>query len=174
MLVSRRSWLKIGVAGACALAAGGAVYRLKQAPAASRFALDGEALAVLHAVIPVMLGPVLPTAPAARAAALSAASGRVREAVLSLPLATQQQVQDLFGLLALGPARRLLTGVRGGWEQADPAQVAAFLQNWRTHSLQTLQAAYHALHDLIIGAWYADPSTWEAIGYPGPPKELLA
>jgi hypothetical protein len=30
------------------------------------------------------------------------------------------------------------------------------------------------MHDLIIGAWYADPSTWEAIGYPGPIKELLA
>lgn len=175
MLISRRSWLKIGVAGACALAAGGAVYRLAQAPAAaSRFALDGEALAVLYAIIPVMLGPVLPAPPAARAAALTAASGRVRDAVLSLPLATQQQVQDLFGLLALGPARRLLTGVRGGWAQADPAQVAAFLQSWRTHRLQTLQTAYHALHDLIIGAWYADPSTWEAIGYPGPPKALLA
>jgi hypothetical protein len=80
----------------------------------------------------------------------------------------------LFGLLALGPARRLLAGVGGGWEQADPRQVEAFLQNWRTHRLQTLQTAYHGLHDLIIGAWYADPSSWEAIGYPGPPKELLA
>lgn len=174
MQVSRRSFLKIGVAGACTLAAGGAVYRLAYPPLASRFSLDGKALAVLHAVIPVVLGPVLPAAPEARANALSAASGRVRDAVLGLPLATQKEVQDLFGLLALGPARRLLTGVRGDWEQADPVQVAAFLQSWRTHRLQTLQVGYHALHDLIIGAWYADPSSWEAIGYPGPLKELLA
>jgi len=83
-------------------------------------------------------------------------------------------VQDLFGLLALGPARRLLAGVAGGWEHADPRQVDAFLQSWRTHSLQTLQIAYHALHDLIIGAWFADASTWDSIGYPGPLKELLA
>jgi len=94
--------------------------------------------------------------------------------VLGLPLATQKEVQDLFGLLALGPARRLLAGVAGGWEQADPQQVAAFLTSWCTHSLQTLQVGYHALHDLIMGAWYADPSTWETIGYPGPMKELLA
>jgi hypothetical protein len=174
MQVSRRSWLKIGVAGACTLAAGGAVYRLAYPPDAARFSLDGEALAVLHAVIPAMLGPVLPEPPAARAAALAAASQRVRDAVLGLPLATQKEVQDLFGLLALGPARRLLTGVRGGWEQADPQQVAQFLQSWRTHSWDMLQVGYHALHDLIIGAWYADPSTWQAIGYPGPMKELLA
>ncbi|MRW94212.1 hypothetical protein GJ699_29985 [Duganella sp. FT80W] len=175
MLSSRRSFLKIGVAGACTLAAGGAVYRLAYPPAAGhRFVLEGGALAVLRAVIPVMLGPVLPAEPAARAAALEAACGRVRDAVLGLPLTTQKEVQDLFGLLALGPARRLLAGVAGGWEQADPHQVEAFLNSWRTHSLETLRAAYHALHDLIIGAWYADPSAWPAIGYPGPLPELLA
>jgi hypothetical protein len=174
MQISRRSFFKIGVAGACTLAAGGALYRLTQAPVAHRFALEGGAQAVLHAVIPAVLGPALPTEPAARAAALTAASQRVRDTVLALPLSTQKEVQDLFGLLALGPARRLLAGVAGGWEQADPAQVEAFLQSWRTHSLQTLQIAYQALHDLIIGAWYADPSSWERIGYPGPLKELTA
>lgn len=175
MQSSRRSFLKIGVAGACTLAAGGAIYRLVN-PASSphRFALEGPAQTVLNAVIPAMLGPVLPGAGQARAEALRAASQRVRDAVLGLPLATQKEVQDLFGLLALGPARRLLAGVAGGWEHADPGQVQAFLDSWRTHSLQTLQVGYHALHDLITGAWYADPSTWEAIGYPGPMKELLA
>jgi hypothetical protein len=175
MQSSRRSFLKIGVAGACTLAAGGALYRLVYpASTAHRFALEGPAQTVLNAVIPVMLGPALPADGAARADALRAASERVRDAVRGLPLATQKEVQDLFGLLVLGPARRLLAGVAGGWEQADPRQVAAFLDNWRTHSLQTLQVGYQALHDLIIGAWYADPSTWESIGYPGPMKELLA
>ncbi|MRX08914.1 hypothetical protein GJ697_13815 [Pseudoduganella sp. FT25W] len=170
---SRRSFLKIGVIGACTLAAGGAVYRLVTPPASpQRFALEGGAQAVLTAVIPALLGPVLPDEAGARAAALAAASQRVTAAVRGLPLATQKEVQDLFGLLALGPARRLLAGVAGGWEQADPNQVAAFLGNWRLHRLQTLQIAYQALHDLVIGAWYADPSTWAAIGYPGPLKEL--
>lgn len=174
MEASRRSFLKIGVAGAITLAAGGALYRLANPPVLQRFALEGGALAVLNAVIPVMLGPVLPAELAARAPALAAAAARVQAAVRGLPLATQKEVQDLFGLLALGPARRLLAGVGGGWDQADPRQVAAFLESWRTHRLQTLQTAYHGLHDLIIGAWYADPSSWEAIGYPGPMKELSA
>ncbi|MYM23782.1 twin-arginine translocation signal domain-containing protein [Duganella sp. FT135W] len=174
MQLSRRSFLKIGAAGAMTLAAGGALYRLAYPPAPQPFGLEGGAQAVLDAIIPVMLGPMLPDDAPTRAATVQAASLRVRDAVRGLPLATQKEVQDLFGLLALGPARRLLAGVAGGWEHADPRQVEAFLQSWRTHSLQTLQIAYHALHDLIIGAWYADPSTWERIGYPGPLKELLA
>lgn len=173
MQVSRRSFLKIGVAGACTLAAGGAIYRLTN-PASSphRFALDGPAQAVLDAVIPAMLGPALPDAAEARAAAVNAASQRVRDAVLALPLTTQKEVQDLFGLLALTPARRFVAGVKGGWREADPAQVSAFLQSWRTHRLATLQTAYLALHDLILGAWYADAAHWAAIGYPGPLPEL--
>jgi hypothetical protein len=174
-MTTRRSFLKIGVAGAITLAAGGAIYRWSQ-PAATpnKFVLDGDALTVLTAVIPALLGPVLPTEPAARAAAVQTAAARVRDAVLGLPLVTQKEVQDLFGLLALAPARRLLAGVSGDWRQADPQQVAEFLQGWRTHRLALLQVAYMAMHDLVLGAWYADPSTWEAIGYPGPIKELLA
>ena len=174
-MTTRRSFLRIGVAGAIALAAGGAIYRWSRpATTPNKFVLEGDAWTVLAAVIPAMLGPVLPADPVARAAAAQATAGRVRDAVRGLPLATQKEVQDLFGLLALGPARRLLAGVAGGWAQADVDQVERFLQGWRTHRFATLQVAYMALHDLIIGAWYAEPSTWAEIGYPGPLKELSA
>ena len=172
-MTSRRSFLRIGAAGAIALAFGGAIYRRLDRPApAHPFMLDGDARAVLAAVIPAMLSSALPTDPAARAAAVTAATTRVRDAVLSLPLATQKEVQDLFGLLALGPARRWLAGVSNGWDGAAPQEVHDFLQSWRTHRLATPRIAYLALHDLIFGAWYAEPSTWAAIGYPGPIKEL--
>ncbi|MYN20956.1 twin-arginine translocation signal domain-containing protein, partial [Rugamonas sp. FT107W] len=60
-MTTRRSFLKIGAAGALLLAAGGAAYRLTHPPAAPQaFVLDGEAGAVLAAVVPAMLGPVLP------------------------------------------------------------------------------------------------------------------
>ncbi|HEX7984503.1 MAG TPA: hypothetical protein VF616_13385 [Duganella sp.] len=170
---SRRSFLKLGVAGAIALAAGGAVYRLTHAPAQpQRFALDAATATLLAALIPSMLGPVLPTDPAARAAAIERTAGQVGAAIAGLPLASQKQVGDLFGMLSLAPVRRLLAGVPGGWARAAPADVDAFLQRWRHHRLRTLQTAYHALHDLILGAWYAQPANWAAIGYPGPIKEL--
>jgi hypothetical protein len=172
----RRSFLKLGVFGACALAAGGAAYRLVRGPAPpGRFVLDGEARAALAAIVPAMLGSALPQDnKGARAAALDGAIAGVDTAIHGLPLAAQQEVQDLFGLLALAPARRFVAGVNDGWPGADPVQVAAFLQSWRTHRLATLQTAYLALHDLILGAWYADAAHWAAIGYPGPLPELSA
>ncbi|MET3131532.1 hypothetical protein AAKU55_001794 [Oxalobacteraceae bacterium GrIS 1.11] len=173
MQTSRRSFLKLGLVGALTLAAGGALYRHLQGPLVpGRFALDGQARAALAAIAPVMLGRAVPGAPAARATAIAAVTLRVEQAILGLPLATQKEVQDLFGLLALGPARRFVAGVSAEWDQASPDQVGAFLQSWRMHRFTMLQSAYFALHDLILGAWYSDPEHWAAIGYPGPLKEL--
>jgi hypothetical protein len=169
MQTSRRSFLKIGLAGALTLAAGGLLYRQFRA-APQQFQLDDEGRSMLAAVIPVMLGPVLPSG-AERAASLQDAIEQVRLAILGLPLAVQKEVQDLFGLMALAPTRRLLAGIPP-WSEASPQQVAEFLQSWRQHRLALLQSAYHALHDLIIGSWYAQPAHWAAIGYPGPMKEL--
>jgi hypothetical protein len=171
METSRRTFLKAGALGALLLAAGGGIYRATQPPAPQRFVLDGEASDALHAIIPAILAGVLPGGQQ-REAAIAATTERVHQAILGLPLATQKEVQDLFGLLALAPARRVLTGIAGGWASASVDQVSGFLQGWRLHRLGLLRSAYQAMHDLVLGAWYADPSSWAAIGYPGPIKEL--
>lgn len=172
METKRRSFLKAGVLGALALAAGGGIYRAANPPAPGRFALDGEARSALGAIVPALLAGALPAEPAARRAAISATIDGVHTAVSNLPLGVQQEVRDLFGLLALAPARRMLTGVSGGWVNATEAEVTAFLQDWRMHRYALLRGAYGALHDLALGAWYAQPGNWAAIGYPGPMKEL--
>jgi hypothetical protein len=169
MALSRRGFLKVGIAGALALAVGGGIYRYAYRPARpGRFVLDGEARAAIDAIVPAMLAGALPTDGPARHAAIARATDGVQRAILGLPLATQKEIQDLFGLLALAPARRFLAGVPVSWAEASAGQVGAFLQSWRLHRLGMLQAAYHALHDLVLGAWYADPAAWPAIGYPGP------
>jgi hypothetical protein len=172
MATSRRTFLKLGGVAALALAAGGGLYRATHGPSRPRFVMDGEARAALEAIVPAMLAGALPGSGPARATAIGSAIGRVDAAILGLPLASQKEVQDLFGLLALGPARRVLTGIAGGWGSASGAEVARFLQDWRLHRLALLRTAYLALHDLVLGAWYADPSTWAAIGYPGPLPQL--
>jgi hypothetical protein len=171
MGTSRRTFLKAGGLSALALAAGGALYRATHSETPHRFALDSEARAALHAIAPAILAGALPPGPD-RAAALTRTIEGVHTAILGLPPATQKEVQDLFGLLALAPARRLLTGISGGWEGARVEDVSAFLQDWRMHRLGLLRSAYHALHDLVLGAWYAQPASWLAAGYPGPMKEL--
>jgi hypothetical protein len=37
-----------------------------------------------------------------------------------------------------------------------------------------LRAGYGALQNLVMGAWYAAPTSWDAIGYPGPQLEFAA
>ena len=172
METSRRSFLKAGVVGALVLAAGGGIYRAMQSPHLERFVLDGEARAALDAIVPAMLSGALPAGAQERQAAIAATVDGVHTAIANLPLPVQKEVQDLFGLLALAPARRLLTGVSGGWAQASEGAVTAFLQDWRLHRFALLRTAYSALHDLSLGAWYAQPASWSAIGYPGPMQEL--
>ena len=169
-MASRRTFLKVGAGASLALALGGGIYRATQATRATvplpPFALDGEARAALHAIAPALLAGVTP---AVGATAFGAVIDAVHRAILVLPLATQKEIQDLFGLLAMAPARRLLTGIAGGWNNASLDDVHTFLQDWRVSQFGMLRAAYAALHDLVLGAWYAAPGSWDAIGYPGPP-----
>ena len=172
METTRRTFLKAGLLAAAVLAAGGGWYRHTHPAPPHGFVLDGEARAALDAIVATILSGALPEAPVDRAHTIAATTARVHQTILGLPLAAQQEVQDLFGLLALGPARRLLTGIPDGWSAAKEADVAAFLQDWRGHRLALLRTAYAALHDLVLGAWYSEPAHWDAIGYPGPLKEL--
>jgi hypothetical protein len=164
---SRRTFLKAGLAGTLLLASAGGLYRVSQgntAPAPQ--VLDDSAIAVLTAIIPVVLRD------AVEASDIAPAIARIELAIGGLPLHTQKEVKDLFALLTFAPTRRVVAGVSNDWPQARPEEVESFLQGWRLSRFALLESAYHALHDLIVGSWYADESTWAAIGYPGPMKEL--
>lgn len=168
-ITSRRTFLKIGLAGAIVLATAGGVYRITKGPAPpGRFTLDGEGRAALRAIVAAVLLGTIPANPQA----VDIAIARMQETIAGLPLSTQKEIQNLFGLLAFAPTRRFLAGVPRPWTEATPDEVAAFLQSWRMHRFAMLQTAYHALHDLIFGGWYADESTWATIVYPGPLKML--
>lgn len=167
--VSRRSFLKAGLIGTLALIAAGGVYRATRQPGLpGKFVMDDAAQAILSGIIPVILkGAIDPASQDVKRAIAG-----VQSTIASLPLSAQKEIQDLFAMLALGPARRFLAGVPDDWPEARQEDIASFLQNWRTSRFGLLQSAYLGLHDLIIGAWYADESTWASIGYPGPIKEL--
>src|ERR1700752_19870 len=145
---SRRTFLKVGGLAALALAAGGALWRATHPAPLQRFTVTGDAKAAIDAVIPVILHPLLPTQAQARAAAIATTTQRVHATILGMPLATQKELQDLFGLLALAPARRLLAGVQDDWPHAKAEDIAAFLQSWRLHRIHALRPGYYSLHDL--------------------------
>lgn len=163
-MLSRRTLLKTGALGALLLAGGGLAAMLL-----GRDAREDRA-SVLHAVAPVLLDGALPARGPGRDAALARCIDAVGAAIEGMPPAVQDELAQLFALLAIAPTRLLTTGIAGRLEDAEPARIAVFLSAWRTHRVALLQSAYQALHDLTAAAWYADESTWASTGYSGPPR----
>jgi hypothetical protein len=163
-MLQRRTFLKVGLAGGALLAAGGAASWLARRDAAA------DRREVLGAVIPAMLDGAVPAAEPQRQAAIEKTRVDVEAAIAALAPAAQDELAQLFALMAIAPTRLVLTGIARPWHEAGIAEVSAMLQSWRTHRLALLRGAYHGLHDLITAGWYADEARWAAIGYPGPPR----
>ena len=132
--------------------------------------LDADAETLVRAIVPAMLAGALPASPTGRAEAIRATTDGVARAVAGLPPHAQRELGQLFSLLSVAAVRRLFAGVDSPWETATPAEVDAFLVAWRESSWSLKRTAYDALHQIVLAAWYADPRSWPAIGYPGPPS----
>jgi hypothetical protein len=163
----RRSWLKLGVGAAAVLALGGGAVALVT-PGLAQGRLTPDARVVVRAVATGVLDGVLPSQAAQRGPALDALLARVDTLVGALPVHAQGELSQLLALLATGVGRRSLAGLGTAWPDASVAQVQAALQSMRTSSLALRQQSYLGLHDIVGAAYFSDPSTWGALGYPGP------
>lgn len=173
-MFTRRHFIKTGIAGGLLLAAAAILQKPfdrmgKQALVAGN-PLDSSLRTVVRAIAPVMLKGSFPASYPDRAAALDSITRGVALAVGALGAAAQKEVAELFALLAFAPTRITVAGVSPGWEQASADDIEAFLRRWQSSPVDLLKTGYLALHDLVLGAWYADPHSWSAIGYAGPPS----
>jgi hypothetical protein len=175
-MLSRRQFIKTGAIGAVALVAIRAAYGPFSADPLiaedrdySYAVLRAKERTMLAAIAPVMLAGALPQESAARQRAITEVVRGVDTAIRGLPPAVQSEVRDLFALLVFPVTRRVLAGVVKPWLDATPAEIAAFLERWRTSSFVLLRTAYRALQELIMAAWYGNPEAWSRISYPGPP-----
>jgi hypothetical protein len=174
-MITRRQFIKAGIISGAALTAAGLFYSrsLKEAPgSAVPQGLTIQERSIVGAIVPAILAGSLPPAGEARSRAIVRTVDGVGIAIAGLSAAAQKELGELFALLGFAPARVLLAGLWPRWEEATPAQIADFLQGWRFSRLALLRSAYAGLHDLVLGAWYGTPDTWERIGYPGPPEML--
>lgn len=163
----RRTLLTLGLATGAALTAAGGLALLWQ-PAMRDGQLTPQTRSMWLALAPAVLDGLLPPDPSARQQALGAWLQRLQGTLDGLPPALQGEVAELMTVLVTAPGRRALTGLASAWERADVAEVRAALQSMRLSSWTLRQQAYRALRDLTNAAWFADPSTWARIGYPGP------
>jgi hypothetical protein len=165
-----RRYLRARLAGAAALAIAGGIawFRRRIDAAASAPALGAEARDVVRAIVPSMLAGALP-AGGERATAIDETVDGVDRAIAGLAPSARAELAQLFALLTLDVGRRAFAGVPTAWRDATQDQVDAFLASWQSSTWALKRTAYDALHQLVIAAWYANPRSWPAIGYPGPP-----
>jgi hypothetical protein len=165
--MQRRRWLQLGLAGAVILAAGGGLVALVE-PGLEGGRLTGAGRGVMGNVARAILDGTLPAEPHLHAAALAGLLTRVDALVGALPSHAQQELSQLLALLAGSPGRRWLAGLDQDWDSADVPTLQRALQAMRVSGSTLRQQAYHALHDICGGAYFADRSTWSVLGYPGP------
>ncbi|MCM2356402.1 MAG: hypothetical protein NDI68_06890 [Arenimonas sp.] len=165
--MQRRRWLQLGLGAAAVLAVGGGAALL-WTPGLQAGHLTPAGRAVFLHVGRALLDGSLPTEPGARDQALAAFVQRVDETVAALPAHAQGELSQLLALLAGAPGRRGLAGLAPDWPDASIAQIQQALQGMRVSRLALRRQAYQALHDLSGAAFFADPSAWPILGYPGP------
>ena len=84
------------------------------------------------------------------------------------PPATQGELAQLLSILSTSLGCRALTGIAKPWGSGSIPELQSALQGMRVSRLSVRQQVYQALRDLTNGAYFADPSAWTLLTYPGP------
>lgn len=163
----RRSWLALGAVSATALVLGGGAIALLQ-PGVRDARLTAPARVVFRGVARAVLDGTLPKAEGARAQALDRLIDRVDGVVAALPPHAQAELSQLLALLSSSAGRLAVAGLSPDWEAATVPELQGALQDMRFSRLTLRRQAYQALHDIVGGAYFAEPGTWAVLGYPGP------
>jgi hypothetical protein len=167
---SRRTFLKVGIAGGLILAGARWLERPQALAAANHRFLDERGASALAALVAVILEGALPKEAAARGRAVAEIVEAFDRAVSGLSASVQKEVGELFTLLRFPPARLMFTGLWSPLEESSAEDIAAFLTRWRHSRFDIQRAGYQALTQLVQAAWYGNSASWAAIGYPGAPK----
>jgi len=165
--MQRRSFLKLGVGATATLVLVGGGLALFQ-PGLQGGKLTAASREVFAGVARAVLDGSLPADAPQRSSSLQSHLQRVDDVLGAFPSAVQSELSQLLAILAAAPGRVALAGLHAPWPEASVEQIQSALQGMRVSSLALKQQAYQALRDLTNAAYYADPSAWNVLGYPGP------
>jgi hypothetical protein len=123
---------------------------------------------VLSAVLPALLYGALPQDTTLAQEALRRSKTAVIDFMPFLPQRQQQELNQLFNLLANRLSQLALTGHFARLDGLSISQRLDVLHSWRDSYLLLLQQAYHGLRELLYGAYYGQPEHWQALHYTAP------
>lgn len=164
--MKRRTLLTVGVGVATLLALAGGMIALV-GPGRREGKLTEAGRALFAALAKAVLGDMLPIKVDAQQRALNAHLSRVEAAITGMPPSLQAEVDELVTIACSAPGRLALVGLGTDWRTASTADVTAALQGMRVSRLSLRQQAFQGLRELTNAAYFADPATWPALGYPG-------
>lgn len=167
--MQRRTLLQLGLGSAVALGLAGIAAAHWESPLRQGH-LSPTARDIFLSVGAAILDGSLPTAPAARTVVLEGLIERVEVLIAGLPGATQDELAELLSVLSVAAGRIALFGLWSSWTETSPERMQQHLQVLRTSNIGLRQQVYHAFHDVVNGAFYADEKTWAMLGYGGPVK----
>jgi hypothetical protein len=168
-MTSRRRFLQVGLAGTALLAVGGVGLAWRagtpRAPSRPLKALSPAGFTVLAAVAEAVC-PAPPGWPSTQELGTAEA---VDDLMATLHPDTVAEIEQALGLLESALAGALLDGRVTPFSALPLAARTALLESWRTSRLMLKRQVFKALRGLVASAYFAHPSTWAAVGYPGPP-----
>jgi hypothetical protein len=79
------------------------------------------------------------------------------------------EIRQLLHLFDNALAQLVLDGKPRTFTSMDAAEQDAVLRSWQTSGLALQRTGFVVLKGLVVAAYHANPITYEAVGYPGPP-----
>lgn len=173
MALTRRSVLKLGLAGSALLGGAGLAGTLagcgarEQAIAQGYLFLRDADIELFRALTPVVLGEALPQGER-REPLIAETLKRIDGGGALVYAPAQKELYKLFDLLHMRVTRWLTTGVAAPWREASAEDIQKFLERWRDSSVTAFNGGYRFLTKLVAASYYGIPETFVLSGYPGP------
>jgi hypothetical protein len=170
---TRRSLIKKGIFGGAILAIGGGTTFLllrsgrdEAAPSEGLLLLSEHEYSVIDAVAHRMIGKAagFPDVDEVRVAF------RLDRLLARTDNTTQMEIRQLLNLF-----ENAFTSFIFGWRTKPFTALSGeeqdrVLLEWRNSRIDLRRTGFIALRTLVMAAYYADPRTWLAVGYSGPPR----
>ena len=166
---SRRGFLKKGLFGGLLLALGGGAFLGTRRGAqvsmpAGLKVLNATEYAVMWAIVQRFV-PARDGFPAADSINTAVGADGI---MALLEDVTQGEIKQLLMLFENALPNFLFGGRTSPFTQLNPKEQDEVLAEWRDSRLTIRRTGYRALRGLAIAAYYGNPATWSAVGYPGP------
>ncbi|WP_372871598.1 TAT leader-containing periplasmic protein [Shewanella sp.] len=163
--MNRRTFLLAALGGTAALALGVSLYQ-------PEFALDEsydeEHRLLFSVLLPVLLDGALPEMALPRETAMNRTLDAIAKTVSVLPADQRQELLQLLDSLENRFGLLLLTGSMAPLLLRTPAELNAFIDDWRQSSLALFNSAYLGLRELVLASFYSCPEHWVALNYAKP------